>query len=266
MTVLSPRVRYWRAKRVQGKPLFAAACASEAEARLTLPLAPDLILYHPGFSAAPPGDSGMLSALESFGNANEEASRGLPAMPPLCAPCPVAMGVCGTDPFLLTGPAFASWRKAGLEGVANFPTIGLVDGSFRADLEASGSGLGREIECLRAAHQAGFFTAAFACKPEDAALFAAIGCDVLILHLGLDGEGRPRSFAKARAEILPAYISSLLGRPLSDPSVLLHGDHLITAEDEAAWKEGEPEEGLHGLFAAGGAARVKAVAALFNLP
>jgi len=162
------------------------------------------------------------------------------------------MGVCGTDPLLLRGPAFAAWRNAGLEGVANFPTIGLVDGFIRADLEASGMGLEREVECLRAAHAEGLFTIGFACAPEQAASLAEAGCDLLIVHLGVTANAEPRPLASWKKDPLQPFLAALgttsgagsktKGQP--DPLVLLHSDHLLAPADEAAWKN---------LFAAGSA-------------
>jgi predicted TIM-barrel enzyme len=258
----SPRVEYWREKRRREKPLFAAACASPEEARALLPLAPDLLLYHPAFPVrTAQGETGLLSALESAGNANLDAARGVPDLLPLCAPCPVAMGVCWADPFLLRGTSFAAWRPLGLEGVANFPTIGLVDGFFRADLDASGLGLAQEIEGLRHAHAEGFFTVALACRPEDAAAFAEAGCDIVVIHLGLTADALPRPLASARKEVLSAFFAARKARS-ANPLLLLHADHLAGGNDEAAWKALGPEEGLDGLFAAGGPARVKALRAL----
>ncbi len=258
-----PRVEYWRDKRRREKGIFAAACASLEDARASLPLAPDLLLYHPAFPVrSAQGETGMLSALESAGNANQDAARGMPDLLPLCAPCPVAMGVCATDPFLLRGPSFQAWRAKGLEGAANFPTVGLVDGFFRADLEAAGLGLTREIECLRHAREEGFFTVALACRPEDAAAFCEAGCDVIILHLGLTAEALPRPLAAARKDALPAFLAAMKAKPAFNPLLLLHADHLTGSNDESAWKATGAGDGLDGLFAAGGVTRVKSIRAL----
>jgi predicted TIM-barrel enzyme len=255
----SPRARYWLEKRRRGEIILAAACASASEAAACLPSAPDLILFHPGFAAGT-GDTGMLAALAPLGNANQAAEAGMARLPELCAPCPVAMGACGSDPFLLPVPAFTAWRAAGLEGVANFPTLGLVDGFFRAELESAGSGMASEIAFLRAAHEAGFFTVGFACSPEDAAACAGAGCDALILHLGLDSDHLPKHLSAARGSwrAFPAATRSEDG---TGPLLLLHGDHLSSLEDEAAWRAMLPE-GCDGAFAAGGPERIKALRAL----
>jgi predicted TIM-barrel enzyme len=199
----------------------------------------------------------MLAALAPLGNANEAAASELPGLPDLCAPCPVAMGACGSDPFLLPGPAFAAWRAAGLEGIANFPTLGLVDGFFRAELESAGLGVAAEIAFLRAAHADGFFTVGFACTPEDTAACAAAGCDALIIHLGLGPDYKPKPLSTARPT-WPAYPEAARGKDGSGPLLLLHGDHLSTPADGTAL-EGMGSEGCDGVFAAGGPERIKAL-------
>ncbi len=257
MVRVSPRVEYWRDKRRRGGLLLAVACASAAEAAACLDSAPDLILSHPGFAPGPGGATGMLTALAPSGNANEAAALGLPRLPELCAPCPMAMGACGSDPFLLPGPAFAAWRAAGLEGIANFPTLGLVDGFFRAELESAGLGVAAEIAFLRAAHAAGFFTVGFACTPEDAAACAGAGCDALIVHLGLAPDSTPRTLSAARAAWGP-YPEATRGKDGTGPLLLLHGDHVFAPADEAAFL-GLSAEGFDGVFAAGGPERVRSL-------
>jgi predicted TIM-barrel enzyme len=254
----SPRVKYWRDKFQRGETLFVAACATAPEAEGCLAMAPDLIVFHPDFpSRHSPGVTGMLGALEPMGNANEAAALGFAPLPSRCAPCPVAMGVCGTDPFLLHASAFPAWRKAGLEGIANYPTIGLTDGLFRSDLESSGLGMAQEIDCLRQAREAGLFTLGFVSRPQEASAFAEAGCDALVLHLGLTPEVAPRPLATALEDTWTKYLTALGGK---EPLLLLHGEHLIDAEDVAAWTSSVRERA--GLFAMGGLERIQALRAL----
>lgn len=263
----NPRLAYWQDRRRRGHLLFAAACTSGEEARELLALSPDLLVFHPGFTGrSREGETGMLTALGLMANANDEAYRGAAPLPALCAPCPVAMGVCGTDPFLLRKTAFSHWRKAGLEGLANFPTVGLADGLFRADLEADGFGFGQEVECLRLAREEGLFTVGLACRPEDAAALAAAGCDLLILHLGLTATTEPRSLAVDRV-LLPAYLSAARSVRKADPLFLLHADCLPETRDEEAWHAlVEAGSGCDGIFAAGGPSRAKALHSLVWKP
>jgi len=259
------RVEYWLEKRRRGRGLFAAACRDAAEAAALLPLSPDLLVHHPAFrDRGPEGETGMLSALGHMGNANAEAAAGVFPLLPLCAPCPVALGVLGSDPFLLGRTALADWKARGLEGLANFPTVTLVDGLFRADLEAEGLGFAREAEFLRLARQEGLFTAGFASRADEAAELAELGCDLLILHLGLNAASEPRGLA-AHAGALAAGLAAARGRRRVDPLVLLHADALATREDEAAWRsQQESALGCDGLFAAGGVPRIQALHGLIS--
>lgn len=259
----SPRVAYWRESRRRGRGLFAAACASLEEARGILTLAPDLLAFHPAFCArTPEGETGMLTGLAFPGNANEAALARAGALLPGCAPCPVAFGICGTDPLLRRPDALLDWKEQGVEGVCNFPTVGLADGLFREDLEAEGMGFAREAESLARARRLGLFTVGLACRPEAAAALRAAPCDVLILHLGLDAAALPRGLA-ASGGLLPAYLYAIRGREGSDPLVFLHGDAVSRPEDEAALGDlVAPGGPWDGLFAAGGRARVQKLQSL----
>jgi predicted TIM-barrel enzyme len=144
-----------------------------------------------------------------------------------------------------------------LEGIANYPTIGLTDGLFRSDLESSGLGIAREIECLRSASEAGFFTLGFVSRPQDASAFAEAGCDALVLHLGLTPDFAPRPLATAFGDIWAQYLSALGN---GETMLLLHGEHLIDAEDRALWMSSVRERA--GLFAMGGLERIHALRAL----
>lgn len=259
----SPRVAYWRDSRRRGRGLFAAACASLEEARLALSLAPDLLAFHPAFRArTPEGETGMLTGLAFPGDANQAALARAEPLLSACAPCPIAFGICGTDPVLRRPNALLDWKEAGVEGVCNFPTVGLADGLFREDLEAEGMGFSREAESLARAHRLGLFTVGLACRPEEAAALRSAPCDVLVLHLGLDAAVLPRGLA-ASGGLLPAYLYAIRGREGSDPLLLLHGDAVSSPEDEAALVElvgpGSPWDGL---FVAGGPARVQELHAL----
>ncbi len=258
MSRLPDRVEYWLEKRRRGRLLFAAACRDAAEAEALLPLSPDLLVHHPAFrDRGPEGETGMLSALGYMGSANAEAALGVFPLLPLCAPCPVALGVLGSDPFLLGRTAIVDWRARGLEGVANFPSVTLVDGLFRTDLEAEGLGFAREAEFLHMARQEGLFAAGFASRSEEAAQLAEAGCDLLIFHLGLNAASEPRGLA-AHPGALAAGLAAAWGRRRVDPLVLLHSDALGTREDENAWRNlSESATGCDGLFAAGGASRIQ---------
>jgi len=102
---------------------------------------------------------------------------------------PVLAGVCGTDPFRLM-PVFLDQIKAmGFSGVQNFPTVGLIDGMFRQNLEETGIGYGLEVEMIRLARERGLLTSPYCFNPEEAAAMAGAGADILVPHLGLTTKG-----------------------------------------------------------------------------
>jgi predicted TIM-barrel enzyme len=204
----------------------------------------------------------MLTGLAFPGNANEAALARAEALLPACAPCPVALGICGTDPILRRPNSLLDWKERGVEGVCNFPTVGLADGLFREDLEAEGMGFSREAESLGRAHRIGLFTVGLACRPEEAALLRSAGCDVLVLHLGVDADTLPRGLADSGG-LLPAYLYAVRGREGSDPLVLLHADAISGPGDEAALEVlAGPGSPWDGVFATGGPDRVQKLHAL----
>jgi predicted TIM-barrel enzyme len=101
----------------------------------------------------------------------------------------VLAGVCGTDPFRLMPVFLDELIRIGFSGVQNFPTVGLVDGTFRAGLEETGMGYGLEVEMIRLAHERGLLTAPYVFDPEQAAAMAEAGADVLVPHMGLTTGG-----------------------------------------------------------------------------
>jgi predicted TIM-barrel enzyme len=100
-----------------------------------------------------------------------------------------ANGVCGTDPFRLMDKFLAKLKDMGFSGVQNFPTVGLIDGVFRQNLEETGMGYDLEVEMIRKAHELDMFTAPYVFSEEDAKAMAEAGADVLVAHMGLTTSG-----------------------------------------------------------------------------
>ncbi len=98
-------------------------------------------------------------------------------------------GVCGTDPFRLMPVFLDELRRIGFSGVQNFPTVGLMDGTYRIGLEETGMGYGLEVDMIRLAHERDFLTAPYVFDPEQAAAMAEAGADVLVPHMGLTTGG-----------------------------------------------------------------------------
>ncbi len=132
---------------------------------------------------------GSLAGLMPYGNANaivkEMASELLTAV----ERTPVLAGVCATDPFMIPELFLNELRALGFAGIQNFPTVGLIDGNFRVNLEETGMGFGKEIECIAMAHQLDLLTTPYAFDAEQARQFAKVGADIIVAHMGLTTSG-----------------------------------------------------------------------------
>ena len=102
---------------------------------------------------------------------------------------PVLAGVCATDPFMLRDSFLRELRDMGFCGVQNFPTVGLIDGVFRSNLEETGMGFGLEVECIAAAHGLGLLTTPYAFDADQARELTAAGADIIVAHMGLTTSG-----------------------------------------------------------------------------
>src|SRR6056297_669601 len=132
---------------------------------------------------------GSLAGLLPYGDANGIVVEMADEVLPVAKETPVLAGVCGTDPFRLMDKFLEKLKNMGFSGVQNFPTVGLIDGVFRQNLEETGMGYDLEIEMVRKAHQLDMFTAPYVFDEEDAKAMAEAGADVLVAHMGLTTSG-----------------------------------------------------------------------------
>lgn len=132
---------------------------------------------------------GSLAGLLPYGDANgivvEMASEVLPVV----KETPVQAGVCGTDPFRLMPVFLKQLKEMGFSGVQNFPTVGLFDGKFRNNLEATGMGYDKEVEMIHLAHEMDLFTSPYVFTEDEAKAMTKAGCDLLVCHVGLTTAG-----------------------------------------------------------------------------
>jgi predicted TIM-barrel enzyme len=132
---------------------------------------------------------GSLAGLMPYGDANAIVMEMAGEVLPIVADTPVLAGVCGTDPFRLMPRFLAEVEEAGFAGVQNFPTVGLIDGTFRANLEETGMGYDLEVEMMAAARERGLLTAPYVFDVDSARAMARAGADVLVPHMGLTTKG-----------------------------------------------------------------------------
>src|SRR5205085_5330715 len=132
---------------------------------------------------------GSLSGMMPYGDANQIVMEMAREVLPVVKNTPVLAGVCGTDPFRVMKLFLREVQAAGFSGVQNFPTVGLIDGSFRQRLEETGMGYGLEVDMVRQAHELGLLTCPYVFNEDEARAMAAANADVLVPHMGLTTSG-----------------------------------------------------------------------------
>ncbi|MDW8845555.1 phosphoenolpyruvate hydrolase family protein [Erwinia sp. MMLR14_017] len=132
---------------------------------------------------------GSLAGLLAYGNANEIVVDMAKEVLPVVKNTPVLAGVNGTDPFCQFDKFLDDLQAMGFSGVQNFPTVGLIDGNFRANLEETGMGYGLEVEMIALAHQKGLLTTPYVFNEADAIAMTKAGADIIVPHMGLTTGG-----------------------------------------------------------------------------
>jgi predicted TIM-barrel enzyme len=177
-----------RAEVDAGRPVIGAGAGTGLSAKLAEAGGADLIIiYSSGRYRM--GGRGSLAGLMPYGDANEIVVDMAREVLPVVAATPVLAGVCGTDPFRLMPVFLDELSRIGFSGVQNFPTVGLIDGTFRVGLEETGMSYGLEVDMIRLAHERGLVTAPYVFDDDQAAAMAAAGADVLVPHMGLTTGG-----------------------------------------------------------------------------
>jgi predicted TIM-barrel enzyme len=194
---------------------------------------------------------GSLAGLMPYGDANAIVMEMAGEVLPVVRDTPVLAGVCGTDPFRLMPNFLAEVRDAGFAGVQNFPTVGLIDGTFRANLEETGMGYDLEVEMIAEASSLGLLTAPYVFDPESAEAMTRAGADVLVPHMGLTTKGTIGAHTALTLDECVERIQAMRDAAVAvnaDVIVLCHGGPL--AEPEDAQYVLERTEGVVGFFGA----------------
>jgi predicted TIM-barrel enzyme len=177
---------------------------------------------------------GSLAGLLAYGNANEIVVDMAREVLPVVTRTPVLAGVNGTDPFLLLEPYLRRLGELGFSGVQNFPTVGLIDGVFRANLEETGMGYGHEVEMIRAAHRLDLLTTPYVFSEDEAAEMARAGADIVVCHMGLTTGGAIGATTALTLADCPPRIdrwAEAARKVRDDVIVLCHGGPIATPED-----------------------------------
>jgi predicted TIM-barrel enzyme len=234
-----------RAKIAAGKPIIGGGAGTGLSAKLEEAGGIDLIvIYNSGrFRMA---GRGSLAGMMPYGDANAIVMEMASEVLPVVRHTPVLAGVCGTDPFRVIPRFLQQVRDAGFAGVQNFPTVGLIDGTFRAGLEETGMGYGLEVDMIRTARELDLLTTPYAFNPDEAAEMAKAGADILIPHMGLTTKGtigaatavtleeaakRCQAMHDAAKRVNPEILVLCHGGPIAEPSdaqyILDHTDGIV---------------------------------------
>jgi len=221
-----------RAKIARGAPIIGGGAGTGLSAKCEEAGGIDLIVIYNSGRYRMAG-RGSLSGLMAYGNANEVVVEMAREVLPVVKKTPVLAGVNGTDPFMLTAHFLRELGELGFSGVQNFPTVGLFDGSFRANLEETGMGYALEVEMIRAAHQLDLLTTPYVFSEANAAAMAEAGADIVVCHLGLTTGGsigaqtaltladcvpRINAWAQAALAVNPQAIVLCHGGPIAMPA------------------------------------------------
>jgi predicted TIM-barrel enzyme len=194
---------------------------------------------------------GSLSGLMPYGDANAIVMEMAGEVLTIVKDTPVLAGVCGTDPFRSMSLFLKQIAEVGFSGVQNFPTVGLIDGLFRQNLEETGLGYGLEIDMIRQAHEMGLLTTPYCFNAEDAKAMAGAGADVVVAHLGLTTKGSIGATTAVTLEEAPAKVQEIAEAAKSvngDVIVLCHGGPISEPSD--AEYVLNRTEGVHGFYGA----------------
>src|SRR5437016_9582747 len=177
-----------RAQLAAGKPIIGGGAGTGISAKCAEAGGIDLIIiYNSGrFRMA---GRGSLSGMMPYGDANQIVMDMAREVLPVVRHTPVLAGVCATDPFRIMKLFLREVQAAGFSGVQNFPTVGLIDGTFRQGLEETGMGFCLEVDMIRLARELGLLTCPYVFTEDDARAMAQAGADVLIPHMGLTTKG-----------------------------------------------------------------------------
>jgi|ERR1051326_8888927 predicted TIM-barrel enzyme len=221
---------------------LSAKCAEEGGADL-------IIIYNSGrFRMA---GRGSLAGLMPYGDANAIVVEMTREVLPVVRNTPVLAGVCGTDPFRMMDYFLRDLREMGFAGVQNFPTVGLIDGMFRLNLEETGMGFSLEIEMIARAHEQGMLTAPYVFDEDQAREMARAGADLLVAHAGLTTKGSIGAHSAMTLEDAAAFVQRIVDagkNERGDALVICHGGPIADRED-VAWIL-EHTRNLDGFFGA----------------
>ncbi len=224
-----------RTKIDTGRPIIGGGAGTGLSARCEEAGGVDLIVIYNSGRYRMAG-RGSLAGLMAYGNANDIVVDMAREVLPVVQDTPVLAGVNGTDPFMLRDKFLDELIALGFSGVQNFPTVGLIDGSFRANLEETGMGYAHEVDLIRAAHEKDLLTTPYVFTPQEARAMAGAGADVIVAHMGLTTGGDIGADTALALKDCPARIDAIADAARAvreDVIILCHGGPISSPGDAA---------------------------------
>lgn len=206
---------------------------------------------------------GSLAGLMPYGNANEIVKEMAREVLPVTKQTPVLAGVCGTDPFVFMDQFLGELKEMGFAGIQNFPTVGLIDGVFRANLEETGMSYAQEVEMIRKARELGLLTTPYVFSADNARDMTRAGADIIVCHMGLTTGGNIGAETAMDLDDCVAAINEWAEAARAerdDVLVLCHGGPIAEPEDAEYVLERCPQ--CHGFYGASSMERLPTERAL----
>src|ERR1700734_2640997 len=224
-------LKKFRAMVARGEPIVGGGAGTGLSAKCEEAGGIDLIVIYNSGRYRMAG-RGSLAGLMPYGDANAIVMEMAREVLPIVRKTPVLAGVCGTDPFRVMELFLGELKQLGFSGVQNFPTVGLIDGLFRENLEETGMGYAQEVEMIAHAHELDLLTCPYVFNEDEAKAMARAGADLLIAHMGLTTKGtigaktavtldeavaRIQAIQEAAVSIQPEILVLCHGGPIAEP-------------------------------------------------
>lgn len=239
-----------REKVAAGRPIIGGGAGTGLSAKCEEAGGIDLIVIYNSGRYRMAG-RGSLAGLLAYGNANDVVVEMARDVLPVVEHTPVLAGVNATDPFYDPDVFLPELARLGFSGVQNFPTVGLIDGVFRANLEETGMSFALEIDMIRRAHELDLLTTPYVFSAADATAMAEAGADIIVCHFGLTSGG---AIGAQTARSLDDCVDlttqwSKAAREVRDDIIVLCHGGPVAEPDDAAYLL-RNATGVHGFYGA----------------
>jgi len=252
----------FRAMVARGEPIVGGGAGTGLSAKCEEAGGIDLIVIYNSGRYRMAG-RGSLAGLMAYGDANAIVMEMAAEVLPVVKKTPVLAGVNGTDPFRQMDVFLDEVKRVGFSGVQNFPTVGIIDGTFRANLEETGMSYGLEVDMIAKAHAKDLLTTPYVFNEGEAAAMAKAGADIIVCHMGLTTGGSIGAETALKLEDSPALVDKWSEAALKvrrDVIVLVHGGPVAEPADaEYVLKN---TKNCHGFYGASSMERLPVEVAL----